>query len=79
MKKVINGIYVNTKYYSIRKDGNKLTERKAKRLIDICALTKTTKEDRNNFYGLFITDFGKRDKRKIVELLDVKNFIVKDK
>lgn len=79
MKKVINGIFVNRKYYSIRKDGNKLTDRKAIRLIDNHVKTLSGREIINDFYGLLLTDFGKRDKRKIVDLLDVKNFIVKDK
>lgn len=79
MKKVINGIFVNKKYYTIRKDGNKLSDRKATRLIDTHLKTLSGKEIINDFYGLLLTDFGRRDKRKIVELSDVKNFIVKDK
>lgn len=77
MKKVINGIFVNKKYFSIRKDGNKLSDRKANRLIDNHVKTLSGREIINDFYGLLVTDFGKRDKRKIVELSDVRNFIVK--
>jgi hypothetical protein len=75
MKKVINGIITDANYYSIRKDGNKLSEGTAERLVSTHAKKLRDFGVSNDFYGLLVS----RKKRKVIQLLDVKNFIVKDK